>query len=79
MLASVMSYDPRCLRAGVLPTALQPRSKPIEQIFARLNHRMRDAAERTVEHIWRRVGAILQTFAPDECANYLENSGYAAV
>ena len=32
-----------------------PDLNPIEQVFAKLKHRMREAAERTVEHTWRRV------------------------
>jgi transposase len=56
-----------------------PDLNPIEQVFAKLKYRMREAAERTVEHTWRRVGALLQTFPPNECANYLKNPGYAAV
>ena len=55
-----------------------PDLNPIEQVFAKLKHRMRDAAERTVETTWRRLGALLQTFPPNQCANYLKNSGYAA-
>jgi transposase len=30
-----------------------PDLNPIEQVFAKLKHRMREAAERTVEHTWR--------------------------
>jgi transposase len=56
-----------------------PDLNPIEQVFAKLKHRMRDAAERTVENTWRRLGALLQTFPPNESANYLRSSGYAAV
>jgi len=56
-----------------------PDLNPIEQLFAKLKHWMRNAAERTVEDTWRRVGALLPTFSPKECANYLRNSGYAAV
>lgn len=56
-----------------------PDLNPIEQVFAKLKHQMRQAAERTVEDTWRRVGALLPTFSPRECANYLTNSGYAAV
>jgi len=52
-----------------------PDLNPIEQVFAKLKHRMRDAAQRTVENTWRRLGALLQTFPPNECANYLANSG----
>ena len=56
-----------------------PDLNPIEQVFAKLKHRMREAAERTVEDTWRRIGALIPTFSPKECANYLKNSGYAAV
>jgi transposase len=56
-----------------------PDLNPIEQVFAKLKHWMRNAAERTVEDTWRRVGALLPTFSPNECSNYLRNSGYAAV
>ncbi|MBA3896722.1 MAG: IS630 family transposase, partial [Sphingomonadaceae bacterium] len=35
-------------------------------------------AERTTENTWRRIGSLLDRFAPDECANYLRNSGYAS-
>ena len=54
-----------------------PDLNPIEQVFAKLNHLMRKAAERSHEATWRRIGALLDTFPPSECANYLVNSGYA--
>jgi transposase len=56
-----------------------PDLNPIEQVFAKLKHLMRAAAERTVETTWRRAGALLELFKPDECAAYLQNSGYASV
>ena len=49
------------------PAALQPRLNPIEQVFAKLKHLMRKAAERTVETIWKRIGKLLDCFKPDEC------------
>ena len=51
---------------------------PIEQVFAKLKHLLRKAAERSVEATWRRVGTLLDAFPPNECANYLRNSGYGA-
>jgi len=54
-----------------------PDLNPIEQMFAKLKHLLRKAAERTVEDTWRRIGTLLETFTPDECANYFENAGYA--
>lgn len=55
-----------------------PDLNPIEQVFAKLKHMMRAAAERTVETTWRRAGALLDQFKPDECARYFQNSGYAS-
>jgi transposase len=54
-----------------------PDLNPIEQVFAKLKHLLRKAAERTNEATWRRIGSLLDEFAPDECQNYFNNSGYA--
>ncbi|OQW51230.1 MAG: transposase [Candidatus Raskinella chloraquaticus] len=59
--------------------AYSPDLNPIEQVFAKLKHLMRNAAPRTVEATWRKAGDLLDLFAPNECANYLRNSGYASV
>ena len=56
-----------------------PDLNPIEQVFAKLKTLLRSAAERTVEATWRRIGALLECFAPSECANYLRNAGYASI
>jgi hypothetical protein len=46
---------------------------------------MHEAAERTVEDTWRRLGACCQPSPKEnarsqrECADYLKNSGYAAI
>lgn len=55
-----------------------PDLNPIEQVFSKLKHLMRKAAERTHHATWRRIGALLEAFSPQECANYLANSGYAS-
>jgi len=55
-----------------------PDLNPIEQVFAKLKLMLRRAAERSTEDTWRRIGTLLDRFAPDECANYLRNSGYAS-
>ncbi len=55
-----------------------PDLNPIEQVFAKLKTMLRKASERTVEATWRRIGALLPCFTPQECANYLVNSGYAS-
>ena len=56
-----------------------PDLNPIEQVFAKLKHLLRKSAERTQEATWRRIGSLLDAFSPQECANYLRNSGYASI
>jgi transposase len=56
-----------------------PDLNPIEQVFAKLKTLLRKAEERTVEATWQRIGALLSSFAPDECSNYLVNAGYASI
>ena len=55
-----------------------PDLNPIEQVFAKLKTLLRKADERTVEATWKRIGHLLDAFAPTECANYLKNAGYAS-
>lgn len=55
-----------------------PDLNSIEQVFAKLKHLLRKAAERSQEATWKRIGALLDAFPPHECANYLKNSGYGA-
>jgi len=42
-----------------------PDLNPIEQVFAKLKHLLRKASERTVENTWRRAGALLDLFLPE--------------
>ena len=59
--------------------AYSPDLNPIEQVFAKLKHLLRKAAEHTKEAVWRKIGDILDQFSPKECGNYLRNSGYGSV
>lgn len=56
-----------------------PDLNPIEQMFAKLKHLLRKAAERSKEALWRRIGNLLDLFPAQECANYLKNAGYASI
>ena len=56
-----------------------PDLNPIEQVFAKLKTLLRKADERSVQATWQRIGALLATFKPDECSNYLVNAGYAPI
>jgi len=53
-----------------------PDLNPIEQAFSKLKALLRKAAERTVPALGQRVGKILASFSPDDCTNFLLNSGY---
>ena len=53
-----------------------PDLNPIEQVFAKLKHLLRKAAARTVDAVCAAIGELLDAFSPEECANYLKNSGY---
>jgi transposase len=55
-----------------------PDLNPIEQVFAKLKTLLRKAEERTPEATWRRIGKLINCFSPNECANYVANSGYAS-
>ncbi len=52
--------------------------KAIREAGAKLKILLRKAAERTVEATWKRIGTLLNEFKPQECANYLRNSGYTS-
>lgn len=56
-----------------------PDGQWIEQVFAKFKHMLRNAAERTMEATWKRIGQLLDCFSPNECANYLKNAGYASM
>jgi transposase len=53
-----------------------PDLNPIEQVFAKLKHLIRKALARTVDAVCAAIGEALPVFTPEECANYLKNSGY---
>jgi transposase len=56
-----------------------PDLNPIEQVFAKLKTLLRKVAARTVEETWKGIGNVLDAFTPQECANYIRNSGYASI
>ena len=87
VLDNLGSHKGRAVRAAIravgtkiffLP-AYSPDLNPIAQVFAKLTHLVRNAEPRTIEETWRKVGDLVDIFAPHECANYLVNSGYASV
>ena len=55
-----------------------PDLNPIEQVFAKLKHFLRKSAARTVDGVTAAIGQLLNAYTPQECANYLQNAGYAS-
>ena len=53
-----------------------PDLNPIEQLFAKLKALLRKFAARSVEALWTAIGQLIAQFQPQECINYLRNSGY---
>lgn len=73
----------RAIRAAGAKLLLLPKYSPdlnpIEQFFAKFKHLLRDAAARTIDDVCAAIGHLLEAFTPEECANYLTNSGYARI
>ena len=55
-----------------------PDLNPIEQAFSKLKAHLRKATERTIPRLCRRIGALMDAFTPQECANYFRHAGYAS-
>ena len=58
--------------------AYSPDLNPIEQVFAKLKTLLRKLETRSIETTWKGIGQLLDALTPQECANYLKNSGYAS-
>lgn len=56
-----------------------PDFNPIEQLFTKLKHRLREAAQRSVDAVTNEIGDILRTVTPTECQSYFANSGWSRV
>jgi transposase len=54
-----------------------PDLNPIEPAFAKLKAHLRKAQERSIDHLWRRIGFLLDIFKPADCAAFFLNAGYA--
>lgn len=59
--------------------AYSPDLNPIEQLFSKLNHWLRRQQARTYEALCGAIANTLDTLSPTECANYIQNSGYASI
>ena len=55
-----------------------PDFNPIENAFSKLKALPRKAAARTIDELWRVIGASLSGFTPTGCANDFAVAGYSA-
>ena len=53
-----------------------PDFNPIEKLFTKLKGLLREAAERTIEGLWRAIGDCLDRSTPRECAKHFKADGY---
>ena len=63
-------------QAVLLLPKYSPDLNPIEQVFAKLKHLLRKAAARNTDAVCDAIAQLLNTYSPEECANYFRNSGY---
>ena len=74
ILDNLGSHEGKAVRDAIRAVAARfvfllpdsPDLNPIEQLFAKLKDFMRKAGERSVETTWRRAGALLDRFKPEE-------------
>jgi transposase len=55
-----------------------PDLNPIQLLFAKLKALLRNAAERSIQALWDRIGKLLDAFGPQQCASYFRHHRYAA-
>ncbi len=54
-----------------------PDLNPIENFFSKLKAHLKAAAERTMDDLWNRIGAVLDETSRQECRNFIRHDGYA--
>jgi hypothetical protein len=61
----------------IAPISTRSILRRAQEVFAKLKHLLRKAAERTLDATWKRIGVLLDCFL-DECQAYLANAGYGS-
>lgn len=62
-------------RIRFLPPS-SPDLNPIEKLFSKLKARLRKAAARDMETLWKQIGELLNTVSETECTHYFDACGY---
>jgi transposase len=75
----VAGVEQAIVAAGATLRYLPPYSpdlNPIEKFFSKLKAFLRKTAPRTVQALWKAIGALLGALTPEECANYFASCQY---
>lgn len=67
----------RGARVRFLPP-YSPDLNPIEKLFSKLKARLRKAAARDRETLWKEIGELLNTVSANECTNFFNSCGYVS-
>ncbi len=56
-----------------------PGLNPIEKLFAKIKHHLREAQARTKDAVSHAIAKTLETIKPAECKNYFASAGYEQI
>jgi len=77
----VAGVEGAILATGAVVLFLPPYSpdlNPIEKFFSKLKARLRKAATRDIEALWKEIGELLNAVSPSECTNFFASCGYVS-
>lgn len=60
----------------ILLPKYSPDLNPIEKLFAKIKHHLREAQARTKDAVSQAIAKALETVRPSECRNYFISAGY---
>ena len=55
-----------------------PDLNPIEKFFSKLKARLRKAAQRDIDALWKEIGELLNTVSPSDCTSFSASCGYVS-
>ena len=76
----VAGVEEAIIATGAVVLFLPPYSpdlNPTEKFFSKLKARLRKAAKRDIEALWKEIGELLNAVSPSECTNFFASCGYA--
>jgi hypothetical protein len=74
-----LTGHPRGRRKAVLPARLFARPEPYRTGVCQAETPAAQSRRAQQGAVWRRIGSRLHQFTPQECENYIRNSGYGSV